>query len=126
MISVGGGVKIPVMENDRIFIIHDEIKTVYSLNPRREDGKTPDFTRMKKGKNGNRFLHKHIFIRLLDGGYLQPAGKKEYVVVGKAERRDQVEMKEERPVATPEIHKITEKRLPLVKCPVRGLPPPWH
>jgi hypothetical protein len=126
LVSVGGGVRLPVMEGDRIAVIQKETAPGYLWRPRLADGKRPDIARMKKGKQGNRILHSYFFKKLLKGGYLLPAGKTEYVVAVKPEPEKTMPRESAKPPAQPATAILPEKRRPLLRLPAWGLPPRWH
>jgi hypothetical protein len=118
LVSVGGGIRLPVMEGDHIMVIEKEAARGYLWRPRCADGKKPDITRMKKGKQGDRILHGRSFRKLLEGGYLRAIGKTEYVVAVKPEPA--------KPLVQMEPAAVREKRRPLLRLPVWGLPPRWR
>jgi hypothetical protein len=127
MISVGGGLRIPLMEGDRIRIGHRDTKTIYYWFPLCHDGRTLDLSRSRKGNRSERYLHPR-FIKILRGGnHLIAVNATDYVVraaEGKEEtageaKQPETEVKAAQPA-------VTEKRRPLLRLPLWGLPPRWH
>jgi hypothetical protein len=127
LVSVGGGVRLPVMEGDRIEVIERETVPGYLWKPRFADGEKPDIARMKKGERGERVLHGKFFKKLYEGGYLLSEGEREYRVEVKPEvEKAAPEKIPELPVRQEAAVTVREKRRPLLRLPVWGLPPRWH
>jgi hypothetical protein len=124
MISVGGGLQLPLMEGDKIRIGTRDSKNVYYWLPLNKDGKTLDLSRANKGDRAERYLYPRFFERLLLGNNLMSVNKEEFVIRS-AEPNPEPAVANE---AEPEEPwpKATEKRRPLLLFPTWGLPPQWH
>jgi hypothetical protein len=120
-VSVGGGLQIPLMQGDRIVISTSEKKTVFYWFPLNSDGKTIDLSRAKKGLQGERYLHKRFFEMLRLGNHLIELNPSEYII------HAIIPYKNDLSKAKKDIKKplCIEKRKPLLRLPVRGLPPRW-
>jgi hypothetical protein len=122
LISVGGGLQIPMMEGDKIRIRERENKAAYYWFPLCNDGKTLDLTRVKKGTRCERYLHPRFFEKLRQGNNLISVNITEFIIQA-AEPKTEETVKEEPEPVQPAI---VEKRRPLLRLPVWGLPPRWH
>jgi hypothetical protein len=123
MISVGGGLRLPLMEGDKIRLGKRGSKTIYYWFPLCNDGRTLDLSRVNKGPRSERYLHPQFFRRLREGSHLISVNAGEFVV------------KNREPEAAPSVVKKSEppispmtggKRRLLVRLPVWGLPPRWR
>jgi hypothetical protein len=127
MISVGGGLQLPLMEGDKIRIGNRGEKTIYYWFPLCHDGRTLDLSRSRKGNRSERYLHPRFIESLRRGNHLIAANAADFFVRAAGGEKEPTG---ERP--PPETEKkgtqpaAMEKRRPLVRLPVRGLPPLWH
>jgi hypothetical protein len=122
MISVGGGLQIPLMEGDKIRIESRSGATKRYWFPLCNDGKTLDLSRANKGPRSERYLHPRFFRRLREGNYLVALDTTEFTVRAVETIADPVVIKQ------PELPQpaATGKRRPLLRLPVWGLPPRWR
>jgi hypothetical protein len=124
MISVGGGLRIPLMEGDKLRIGSREGKAVYYWVPLGHDGKTLDLSRAKKGKRSERYLHPRFIASLHRGNHLVAVNATDFEV-----RAAEIEAEPVGEGKQPEAVRsgVREKRKPLLRRhPVWGLPPRWH
>jgi hypothetical protein len=122
MISVGGGLQLPLMEGDKIRIGSRGGKTIYYWFPLCYDGKTLDLSRTNKGPRRERYLHPQFFRRLLEGNHLSSENEAEFVVrVTEPKTAPVVVKKPEKPQLV-----VAGKRRPLLRIPAWGLPPKWR
>jgi hypothetical protein len=122
MISVGGGLQLPLMEGDKIRAGKRGSKTIYYWFPLCNDGRTLDLSRSNKGPRSERYLHPQFFRQLREGNNLNSVSDAEFVV-------RTAELKTEPAVVKkPEITPMAPpgKRRLLLRLPVWGLPPRWH
>jgi hypothetical protein len=127
MASVGGGLRLPLMEGDKIRTGHRDNKTIYYWFPLCHDGKTIDLSRSRKGNRCERYLHPRFIDSLRRGNHLVVVNGTDFVVRAAEDEKEttdgaihpEAEIKTIRPA-------ITEKRKPLLRLPVWGLPPRWH
>jgi hypothetical protein len=127
MISVGGGLRIPLMEGDKIRTAYRDNKTIHYWFPLCHDGNTIDLSRSKKGNRSERYLHSRFMESLRRGSHLIAVNATDFVVratePGKAPTGEVKQAGTEFRAAQPAV---TEKRRPLLRLPVWGLPPRWH
>ena len=122
LVSVGGSLQIPLMEGDKIRTGNRDGKTIYYWFPLGNDGKTIDLSRSKKGIRCERYLHPRFFERLRQGNNLVEVNAAEFIVQA-AELKTEATIKKE---PEPKQPVLAEKRKPLLRLPVWGLPPRWH
>lgn len=122
LVSVGGGLQLPLMEGDTVRTGNRGDKTIYYWFPRGNDGETLDLSRSKKGWRGERYLHPRFFERLRQGNNLVSVNATEFVVQPAEPKTEPIIRKE----PEPEQSATAENRRPLLRLPVRGLPPRWH
>lgn len=121
LVSVGGGLRIPLFAGDRITLHRQKERLSYIWRPLCDDGKTLDLTRTRKGPHGERHLHQRFFEALRLGNNLDLVHEGEYVI--RINEAVQESIAEKKPEA---IKVVTNgKRKPLLRLPVRGLPPRW-
>jgi len=92
--------------------------------PMNKDGKSLDLTRVRKGKYPERHLHKAVFERLKKGHCLKRLRRNSYKVLGEMKEtplKEAFKKKEE----SKDMTNQANKRPPLLRIPVRGLPPRW-
>jgi hypothetical protein len=110
------------MEGDRIRTGNRDGKIIYYWFPLGNDGKTVDPGRSKKGIRCERYLHPRFFERLRQGNNLVGVNSAEFIVQAVKPETELTIIKESEPKQL-----ITgEKRRPLLRLPVWGLPPRWH
>jgi hypothetical protein len=109
------------MQGDRIVISKNKTKTVFYWFPLSSDGKTIDASRAKKGVQGERYLHKRFFEMLWSGNNLVKISPSEYLISARIPYIISL-LKEKKELKSPSP---SEKRKPLLRLPVRGLPPRW-
>jgi hypothetical protein len=122
LISVGGGLRLPLMEGDKIRAGERKNKAVYYWFPLGTDGASPDLSRSKRGNRSERYLHPRFFEELRLGNNLMSVRSGEYIVQAGEPEAGRTIQKEPEPVQPD----VTEKRTLLLRLPVRGLPPGWH
>jgi hypothetical protein len=122
MISVGGGLQLPLMEGDKIRAGERENKPVYYWFPLSHDGKTLDLSRSRKGSRSERYLHPRFVESLRLGNQLTAVNGTDFVV--RAAERETAP--DERTGPEPVPPAAGKKRRPLLRLPVWGLPPRWH
>jgi hypothetical protein len=122
MISVGGGLQLPLMEGDKIRIGQRNGKTVYYWLPLCGDGKMPDLSRSNKGDRSERYLHPRFVASLRRGNHLVAVSATDFVA--RAEETPLMPPAIKKPEAAP--RQMTGKRKPLLRIPVWGLPPRWR
>lgn len=127
MVSVGGGLQLPLMEGDKIRIGHRDTKTIHYWIPLCHDGKAIDLSRSKKGNRNERYLHPRFIESLRRGNNLIAVNATDFVVRAAEDEKETADR-----AIPPEaevkamLPAITEKRRPLLRLPVWGLPPRWH
>jgi hypothetical protein len=122
LINTGGGIPIPLMEGDRLKVSRGENRTIIIWQPMVYGCKTPDLTRTKKGKDGDRHLPRKFFAMLEEGGNLAELDGAEYEVIAAGKEGRGGPDKNEREGAGKDLG----PRKPLLRRPVWGLPPRWR
>lgn len=121
LVSVGGGLQLPLMEGDKIRTGERENKAVYYWFPLCNDGTTLDLSRIKKGSRSERYLHPRFFETLRAGNNLVSVNATDFLV--KAAEPEKGPAGEKKPET---VHPAAAgKRKPLLRLPVWGIPPRW-
>jgi len=121
--SVGGGVKIPLLEGDEIEVCRMDHRTIYVWKPLGDDGKLLDLPRLKKGETCERHLHKRFFKLLLKNRQIVPISSTTYRASIKEEDSNRIQSI--KPIK-PEPVNTHEKLKPLLRLRDWGIPPHWH
>jgi hypothetical protein len=122
LVSVGGGLQLPLMEGDKIRTGNRDGKTTYYWLPLCNDGRTLDISRSKKGTCCERYLHPRFFEKLRQGNNLAGVNITEFIIQAAEPKTELIIEKKPEPIQPV----IAEKRRSLLRLPVWGLPPRWH
>jgi len=122
LISVGGGVKIPFLEGDEIKVCTHDQRTIYIWKPNNDTGKFVDLSRLKKGKNGFRHIHKRFFKALTTNGQITLIKPDTYRANYRKDESHEIQS------SIPMVREPTnrsERLKPLLRPRNWGIPPRW-